>query len=437
MQRVLQKDVTYSLQHSDTFTLLADEYPFTVHITTPSTAHKPTANAATTEAAGRAVVEAMHRSVDRPKPAAPVAGSNQRECSYGVACKITTPMHRQDYYHPTTLPAVAASSGPAVTPIAATTMTGKRTRDVAGPQGTKRPASSDATSAANAAANEGDAPHAAKRAAAASDVHSLVTSAEDVKPIAKDAIDSVLAPPGSPVAQLTSPLKRTRIDGVNGAAHARSQGGARTLALPVLCTTRRSVRHNLPANFAARALAGAARPFLQRHIDDRDCKLVIVAPHDSDALRVLESLDEPIGEAWQYQIVRMPDPQAVARALVHMTSEQSCPARYICNEATWRLHSGGAPINRAIFDAAGDGYEEAVKKAHPLPAEVGHIYPMPLDAISPLRRNEGVHYIMHAVVPVIDPDSADCVPTEQAAGTLRQLYDELFTKFEQITLKNM
>jgi hypothetical protein len=457
LKRVLQKHVVYSLQSGDTFTLLVDEYPLTVHIRNVSVHNgreSMLADAEHSAAAGRAVAEALQRPLDPPggakaKPSQP--DRSKRECSYGHRCAISSESHRLEFYHPPAsavaeypIPTTASSAVTTNTAAASSTAagssghaTGKRTRSPPpGLHGTKRPASSDATTASNAAVTDGDAPHGVKRsaqAARASVSHGSDSDTPNAAPLNESsemAVPSLLS--ARPLSsQISSPIKRTRVE--QGKSDIRSQGsaGARTLALPFLCTARRSVRANLPASNAARALAASGRVFLRRHIDDTECKLVLVAANDCDALKVFEALDEPIGDSWQYQIVRVADQNAVAHALVHLLSEHQLPARFICNEATWRLHAGGAPINRAVFDAAGEEFDQDVRKRLPGPAEVGRVYSTPLDAISPLRRTESVWGVLHAVVPVVDPEAPDCVSIEQGTGILRELYDEVFTAFEQ------
>lgn len=449
--------MTYSLQSGDTFTLLVDEYPLTVQIRLPSVHNGRDSLHASVDpehsaAVGRAVAEALQRPLEPsagavakpPQPA--IADRSKRECMHGHRCVMTADGHRREFYHP---PASAVAEYPISATATTTTTTtstsaaagmsghatGKRTRSPPpGVHGTKRPASTDSTAASNTAVTEGDAPHGVKRAAQGASASPSTGSDVDPPTTAPSTLLGELAVPSSrPLSQsqnIASPIKRTRLDA--NKLDARGSGGARTLALPLLCISRRSVRANLPASNAARALAASARAFLRRHIDDTECKLVLVAAADSDALKVFEALDEPIGDSWQYQIVRVAHQSAVAHALVHLSSEHQLPARFICNEATWRLHAGGSHINRAIFDAAGEEFDASVRKAVPGPAEVGHVYSTPLEAISPLRRNEMVWSVLHAVVPVVDPEAPDCVSIEQGTGILRQLYDQLFSEFEQL-----
>jgi hypothetical protein len=456
--RVLQKNVVYSLQHGDTFTLLADEFPFTVQLLRPSLASSPVVGSSSSTAAtaakyaatdadrdsiARAVQSALLRPLEpiNPVPGAPFAATTP---ATATAAALST----------TTASSVAAAAAAATTTTTTTTTAGKRTRSpppgAPTVSGAKRPAGTESTSvpavpvAADAA--PGEAPHGVKRTAAvvsaAANASSESSAETPATAPAKKALPSTSPSAGggekNKVDALTVsadavPLKRTRLDGAASDPRAR---GARTIALPLLCTSRKGVRANLPPSNAVSALAAAARPFLRRHIDDRECKLVIVAVSDSDALRALDALDEPLGEPWQQQILRVADQAAVARALVHLASEHATPARFLCNEATWRLHAGGAPINRAIFDAVGDDFEALVRQQHMTPAKIGGVYPVGVPVVSPLRRNEAVQCVLHAVVPVVDPDDSDCMSIELASGVLRQLYDALFQQFERAVVRD-
>jgi hypothetical protein len=452
--RVLQKNVAYSLQHGDTFTLLADEFPFTVQLLRPALASSPVVGSSSSTAAAakhtaatdadrdsiaRAVQSALLRPLEpiNPVPGAPFAATTPATAA--AAALSTT---------------AASSSSAAAATNTTNTTAGKRTRSpppgAPTVSGAKRPAGTESTSvpavpvAADAA--PGEAPHGVKRTAAvvsaAANASSESSAETPATAPAKKALPSTSPSAGGgeknkadalTVSADAVPLKRTRLDGAASDPRAR---GARTIALPLLCTSRKGVRANLPPSNAVSALAAAARPFLRRHIDDRECKLVIVAVSDSDAVRALDALDEPLGEPWQQQVLRVADQAAVARALVHLASEHMSPARFLCNEATWRLHAGGAPINRAIFDAVGDDFEALVRQQHMTPAKIGGVYPVGVPVVSPLRRNEAVQCVLHAVVPVVDPDDSDCMSIELATGVLRQLYDALFQQFERAVVRD-
>ena len=226
------------------------------------------------------------------------------------------------------------------------------------------------------------------------------------------------APPSNAALAAAAPLK----------AAGPAIAGERWLALPLLCTQSRKVEANLRPEAAVRAFVRAARPFLKRRIDDTKCKLLLVLPRDSSEARALDALDEPLGE--QVRVLRVADRAAVASALVHLHSEHALGCRFLANEATWRLRGTGAPLNRAIFNAAGENYAAQLHDAHPLPAAVGDVVPSDIAPVAPLRRAEGVHCVLHVVAPVVDPDAIDREPLDSAEQKLEHAYTALFEQFE-------
>jgi len=104
------------------------------------------------------------------------------------------------------------------------------------------------------------------------------------------------------------------------------------------------------------------------------------------------------------------------------------------NESNWRLKSGGAPINKAVHNAAGAEFTSMTKRYYPV-AEVGGAYPVPLSASSPLLVGEGVHWVIHVVTPNINPAKSNAIANEEIAhNLLKATYEKLFDTFFELVI---
>lgn len=118
--------------------------------------------------------------------------------------------------------------------------------------------------------------------------------------------------------------------------------------------------------------------------------------------------------------------------------------RFVVNAANPDFHPQGSGVNKAINDAAGTYLHAETKKLYSK-AEVRHVFFVPeakvgkayrveLPKESPLRKNEGVQYIIHVVGPNMNPQRPNCLfgDYKQGCALLTQCYQSLLTSYYDI-----
>jgi len=412
----MKKDVPYTLNDKDSFTLLGDEYPFTIKIDrifddTESTTNLPTDKV---EAVGKDVKDNM-KALSEPISEKQNNSKLKPDCQYGANCYRQNPEHLDEYNHP---PKSKKKSHELE--MEPREISGKRTR----------------TEAPSSSSTQSEAAHGIKRPASTPlhrPKHKHANDDDNDRVLSDD-----VAPPLSPATALASPMKRTKLsssvdDAVPTTTESTFNAGARSLAVPLFCTLGRQRKTLLEPTQAVKALLNAARPFLRKHHDDTQLNILVLCA-DVTAAAEIEALDATLG-ANQLSVRRVADANEAVSLLLHLSSQMKNPCRYIANEATWRLKPGGGIVNKTVFNEAGRHFADKTKELHPLPAHVGTVCAVPLEPTSPLRMREHVHAVLHVVVPILDPDSPDRVNEDEAVKQLQACYTDLFKQFYALALK--
>lgn len=91
-------------------------------------------------------------------------------------------------------------------------------------------------------------------------------------------------------------------------------------------------------------------------------------------------------------------------------------------------------MNKAINDAAGPSLYENTLKYYQN-AECGHAYLVELPPSSPLRKEQGVEYVIHVLGPNMNPKNPNCLNSDYKQGCrlLEQAYSSLLQTFYQAT----
>lgn len=103
----------------------------------------------------------------------------------------------------------------------------------------------------------------------------------------------------------------------------------------------------------------------------------------------------------------------------------------MANTANVKLSPKGSGMNRTLHLAAGPELEQATRAAWPPRARPGEAYPVRLSESCPVRRNEGIEWVIHVHGPNMHPHRPNCLEGDYVAGCeqLRSTYAALFASF--------